>query len=66
MRLNFEEMRDPMISSGLISREELEADLERINEQDFLMPSPMMWSAWGKKPGTLAGPPAESDHFIFW
>ena len=51
MKLNFEEMREPMVSTGLISEEEFEADLERIDEQDFLMPSPMMWTAWGRKPG---------------
>ena len=50
MKLNFEEMREPMISSGLISREEFAADLKRIDEEDFLMPSPMMWTAWGMKP----------------
>jgi len=50
MKLNFEEMREPMVSSGLISEEQFEADLGRIDEQDFLMPSPMMWTAWGMKP----------------
>jgi len=50
MKLHFEEMREPMVSSGLISPEEFEADLRRIDEEDFLMPSPMMWTAWGMKP----------------
>ena len=50
MKLHFKEMREPMVSSGLITPEEFEADLKRIDEQDFLMPSPMMWSAWGRKP----------------
>jgi len=54
MKLNFEEMREPMVRSGLISPEEFDADLKRIDEQDFLMPSPMMWTAWGRKPGTQA------------
>jgi len=51
MKLNFEEMREPMVSSGLISTQQFEADLKLIDEQDFLMPSPMMWTAWGRKPG---------------
>lgn len=46
--INFEEMREPMVSSGLISPEEFDADLKRIDEEDFLMPSPMMWTAWGQ------------------
>ena len=65
MQLNFEEMREPMVSSGLISREEFEADLKRIHEEDFLMPSPMMWTAWGRK-SVHASPSPLSDDFIAW
>jgi SAM-dependent methyltransferase len=50
MKLHFEEMREPMVSSGVITQEQYEADLKRIDEHDFLMPSPMMWTAWGRKP----------------
>jgi len=66
MKLNFEEMRDPMVSSGLISQEEFDADLKRIDEQDLLMPSPMMWTAWGRKAHTRAGEAAANDNFIYW
>ena len=66
MKLNFEEMPGPMVSSGLISQEEFEADLKRIDEQEFLMPSPMMWTAWGRKPGRPAGGPTAGDNFIYW
>jgi SAM-dependent methyltransferase len=48
MRLHFEEMREAMVSSGLISPVEFDADLKRIDQEDFLMPSPMMWTAWGQ------------------
>ena len=65
MTLNFEEMRQPIISSGLISQAEFEADLKRIDEEDFLMPSPMMWTAWGRK-SVHTNPPAASDEFIAW
>ena len=65
MKLNFEEMREPMVSSGLISREEFEADLKRIDEEDFLMPSPMMWTVWGRK-SVHANPSALSEDFIAW
>ena len=54
MKLHFEEMREPMVGSGLITPQEFEADLKRIDEQDFIMPSPMMWSAWGRKAGGRA------------
>ena len=66
MKIHFEEMREPMISSGLISQEEFAADLKRIDEEDFLMPSPMMWTAWGKKSRTWANGASSSDEFICW
>jgi len=49
LKLNCEELREPMVGSGLISREEFEADLRRVDEEDYLMPSPMMWTAWGQR-----------------
>jgi len=66
LKLHFEEMREPMISSGLISQEEFEADLKRIDEEDFLMPSPMMWTAWGRKNRTHASGSLTTDEQIFW
>lgn len=66
LKLSCEELREPMLASGLISREELDADLRRMDEQDYLMPSPMMWTAWGKKPGNHTRLPETSDGFILW
>ena len=43
-------LREPMLASGLISQEEFETDLRRVDEPDYLMPSPMMWTAWGQRP----------------
>jgi len=65
MKLNFQEMRESMVSSSLISQEEFEADLKRIDEQDFLMPSPMMWTAWGRKPISNASG-LTGDNFAYW
>lgn len=50
MKLNFEELREPMVEAGLISPEEFEADLKRVDEQDYFTPSPMMWTVWGQRP----------------
>lgn len=66
MKMSCEELREPMLASGLISKEELEADLERVDEPDYLMPSPMMWTAWGRKPGTPGTPPKTNGTFIVW
>lgn len=64
MKLNFEEMREPMVNSGLITQEQFEADLKRIEEKDFLMPSPMMWTAWGRKPGSHPNASSANDEII--
>lgn len=66
MKLHFREMREPIVSSGLISPEEFDADLKRIDQEDFLVPSPMMWTAWGKTPRFHANSPAVNDDFIPW
>lgn len=50
MKLNFEELRDPILRSGLMSQPEFEAEMRHVEEKDFLMPSPMMWSVWGQVP----------------
>ena len=49
-KLAFEELADPILRSGLISEAEFETDMRRLEELDFLMPSPMMWTAWGQVP----------------
>jgi len=47
-KLNFEELCDEIVGSGLISEAELEADLRRLEERDLLMLSPLMWTVWGQ------------------
>ena len=65
MRLNFEELREPMVCSGLISPDQLQEDLSCVEHQDCRMPSPMLWSAWGRKPIHDVPGPAD-DEFIYW
>ena len=50
LKLTCQELRDPIIGSGLISHSEFDAEMERLDEHDFLMPSPMMWTVWGQVP----------------
>ena len=66
LKLSFRELHEPMVLCGLISQEEYDADLDRIDDQDFLMPSPMMWTAWGTKPGSTFSEPAGSQQFVYW
>ena len=44
------ELREAIIGSGFMSQLEFEADMKRVDERDFLMPSPMLWTAWGQLP----------------
>ncbi|HEU4593138.1 MAG TPA: methyltransferase domain-containing protein [Steroidobacteraceae bacterium] len=50
MRVNFEQIGADVIAAGLLTRQQLEADLARIVSEEFAMPSPIMWSVAGRKP----------------
>ena len=49
MRVNFEQVGAKLISSGLIDEEQLRADLARLDDPDFAVPSPIMWSVRGRR-----------------
>lgn len=49
-KINFEDLADPIIRSGLMSPSQFEAALLRFDEHDFRMLSPTMWTAWGQVP----------------
>jgi len=50
LQLTCHELRRPILDSGLISEAEFGAEMQRVDEPDFLMPSPMMWTVWGQVP----------------
>jgi ubiquinone/menaquinone biosynthesis C-methylase UbiE len=50
MRVNFEQIGADVIDAGLLTREQLAADLATIETDQFAMPSPIMWSVAGRKP----------------
>ena len=43
-KLSFEELADSILRSGLISQAEFQTDLRRLDEWDFVMPSPLIWT----------------------
>jgi SAM-dependent methyltransferase len=47
MRANFEQLRDRLIGSGLLTAREFEDDLARLDDPAVTIPSPVMWAAWG-------------------
>lgn len=48
-RVNREQLRPAMLATGLITEDELAADLARIDEDDFETTSPILWTAWGRR-----------------
>ncbi|MEP6916287.1 MAG: methyltransferase [Acidobacteriota bacterium] len=50
LRASYERRRDAMIEAGYITETEFDADLARMDDADFMTPSPLMWSVWGRRP----------------
>lgn len=50
LRASYERRRDAMIDAGYLTDEEFDRDLARMEADDFMMPSPIMWTAWGRRP----------------
>lgn len=50
MRANYEQLRTGMIAAGYLTQSEFERDVAALEDPDFLMPSPVLWAAWGRKP----------------
>ena len=50
LRASYERRRHTMIDAGYVTEDEFEADLARMDAADFMAPSPLMWSAWGRRP----------------
>ena len=49
LRASYELRRTAMIEAGYITDEEFDADIARMEATDFMMPSPILWSAWGRR-----------------
>lgn len=50
LRANYEQLRSAMIDADYITEEEFEQDIACLNDPSFLMPSPILWSARGRRP----------------
>jgi len=58
LRASYERRRHAMIDAGYVTAAEFDADLARMEAADFMAPSPLMWSVWGRRPAE--GPCARS------
>jgi SAM-dependent methyltransferase len=50
VRANYEQLRGALIEGNYVTEQQLEADLARLDDPDFMMPSAILWSAWGRRP----------------
>jgi ubiquinone/menaquinone biosynthesis C-methylase UbiE len=51
-RANYEQIHPDLIRAGYITEREFENDIGLLGARDFMMPSPVMWAAWGQRPKT--------------
>lgn len=49
MRANFEQLREAMIEAHYVTPQQFDEDLARLNNPSFMMPSSILWSAWGRR-----------------
>jgi SAM-dependent methyltransferase len=49
-RHNFEQLRESILATGQVTEEEFATDLERLDDCEFEIRSPLLWSAWGRRP----------------
>ncbi|MEO6528176.1 MAG: methyltransferase domain-containing protein [Gemmatimonadaceae bacterium] len=49
MRANFEQLRDDLVDGGYVTASEFERDVAALEDPEFVMPSPILWAAWGRR-----------------
>lgn len=49
-RANFEQLREELLHTGLLTQAELDDDLARLDDPLTLFPSPVMWTVCGRRP----------------
>ena len=48
-RTNFEQLHDALITRGYVTEEEWEEDIARLDDPEFVTPSPVMWMTRGRR-----------------
>jgi len=52
LRANYEQLHGALVDSGYVTEREFQDDLSRLDDSGFMMPSSMMWAAWGRRMST--------------
>lgn len=50
MHANYVQLRREVLDTGLLTARELDAEVARLNGPTFTMRSPILWTAWGRRP----------------
>lgn len=53
LRSNFEQLREAMIQSGYITARDHARDMARLDDPNFVTPSPTLWAVQGRRPQSL-------------
>lgn len=49
MKANLDQLREAILAIGSVTQDEFEADLARLDQEDFIAPSPVMWSVAARR-----------------
>lgn len=49
-RLNFEQLREPMLAAGRLTAAQFDEDVARLDDEEYEWRSPILWTAWGRRP----------------
>jgi 2-polyprenyl-3-methyl-5-hydroxy-6-metoxy-1,4-benzoquinol methylase len=50
LRANYEQLRNPIFETGLVTEAQFKQDLAQLSDPHFVVRSPTMWAAWGRRP----------------
>ena len=49
-RANYRQLRGALVDAGYVTEREVDEDAARLDDPAFMMPSSIMWTAWGQQP----------------
>jgi hypothetical protein len=46
-------LREALVDSGDLTAAEVDRDLARLSDPEVVLPSSLMWAAWGRRPAVI-------------
>jgi hypothetical protein len=50
LRANYRQLRGQLVEAGYVTEPVVDHDLARLDDPAVLMPSSILWAAWGRRP----------------